>query len=256
MLNAMFDFVFPPSLMLGLMTAIGLAFGSFGNVLIFRLPEHESITGRSHCPACHRTLAVWELFPVISFLVLRGKCSGCGKKISWQYPLIELATCLLFIFAIIQSNFFFWHALAFAFSLWLLLLIAIIDARTSLIPDILSVPFIILAIITQLAGHTFDATGMILGASFFGIQWLISRGAWVGSGDILLGLGIGALLGGWREVSIFLFFSYIIGACFALWVLSSKRKGINDAVPFGPFLVMGTFLTVVFGSALRVYLVF
>ncbi|MDB4978888.1 MAG: putative Prepilin peptidase [Candidatus Peribacteria bacterium] len=256
MLSAMTAILTPELVLTVLFILLGLCMGSFGNVLIFRLPQQQSVNGRSHCMRCNRVLHALELVPVFSFLALRGRCRTCKVQLSWQYPLVELGSALLFLFAILEAGFDPLRATFTAVSLWLLFLIAITDARTSLIPDALNLPLLIVGVVAQLVMHTFDISGILLGAGFFALQWLISRGKWVGSGDILLGAGIGALLVSWRSVVIFLFFSYVIGAAVASVFLLTRRKTLQDSLPFGPFLVFGAFLTLVFGQAMSVYLVF
>lgn len=238
----------------GVLTVIflvfGLVFGSFGNVLIYRLPEGVTIGGRSACMKCGRVLRVLELIPVLSFIGLGGKCRTCKVELSWQYPLVELGSGLLSVFALLHSNFQVLPAALLALCLWLLFLIAVVDARTSLIPDALSLPLIALAITLQVIRGGFDPTGLLVGSLFFAAQWGVSRGQWVGSGDILLGAGIGALLGSWQRAAVFLFCAYITGALIATLFLTIGRKTLKDPLPFGPFLVFGAFLTLVFGEAI------
>jgi prepilin signal peptidase PulO-like enzyme (type II secretory pathway) len=243
----------PDIALIVLFAVLGLAMGSFGNVVIFRVPEHRSLGGRSSCMTCHRTLNVWELIPVVSFLIQRARCRGCRSELSWQYPLVELLTAFLFVFALLQATYNPLHAVLLALALWLLLLIAIIDARTSLIPDALSFPLLPLGLLLQFIQGQVLFSGILLGAGFFAFQWIVSRGRWVGSGDIILGAGIGALLGSWQITAVFLFFSYVIGAAVASLLLLSGIKTFKDAIPFGPFLVFGTFLALAFGEAARGY---
>ncbi len=240
-----------------LFAVLGAVFGSFGNVLIFRLPAQQSIGGRSHCPHCGRTLRVSELIPVLSYVALRARCAGCRQPIHWQYPLIEAVSALFFVFALFQLHFALIPALLLALALWLLLLIAIIDARTSLIPDALSFSLVLVALAYQVATEgSIDLTGLLVCGGFFAAQWIISRGRWVGSGDILLGGGIGLLVGSWRGALIVLFFAYVIGAAVASILLLSRRKTIDQALPFGPFLVIGGYVAVVFGDFIRTSLFF
>ncbi len=236
---------------------LGSVFGSFGNVLIFRLPAQQSIGGRSHCPHCGRSLRVRELIPVLSYIALRARCAGCRKPIHWQYPLVEAVSAGLFVFSLINTQYALLPGMLLAFALWLLLLMAVIDARTSLIPDALSFPFLFIALVFQLAArNSIDLTGLIVCGGFFAAQWLVSRGRWVGSGDILLGGGIGLLVGSWRDALIVLFFAYVIGAAVASILLISGRKTIDQALPFGPFLVVGGFIAVVFGDVIQSALLF
>jgi prepilin signal peptidase PulO-like enzyme (type II secretory pathway) len=229
----------------------GAVMGSFGNVLIARLPNDETLGGRSHCTRCMRILRAIELIPVVSYLWLRGKCRGCKSAISPQYPLVEIASMLLFGCALLIAGGFIVPAVPLALALWLLLIISIIDAKTMGIPDILSGPFALFALLATLSRTgSVDLLAPLLGLAFFGGQWLLSRGYWVGSGDIVLAVGIGFLLGDWRLMLVCLLLSYILGAFVALGLMASKRVSRGDHVPFGPFLAAAAFLTLLVGKHL------
>jgi len=227
---------------------LGLVAGSFGNVLIARLPKGGSILGRSKCPKCNRTLKVQELIPVLSFVFQQGKCSGCNKSISWVYPFVEITSGLLFLASYILVIPDSVGALLLALTLWLLLLISVIDAQTKTIPDALSIALIVVAVLSSHTGGLLSWTGPALGAGFFAAQWLISRGKWLGSGDILLGAGIGALLGNWWFMTVCLFWAYVTGALWAIALLIFKRAGRGTQIPFGPFLALGALITVFYGN--------
>lgn len=229
---------------------LGLVMGSFGNVLIFRLPGRESIMGRSHCPRCKRTLRVWELLPVISFIFLGGKCERCKKPISWQYPLVELTSCVLFVLAFLHQPDAILSSFVLAFIFWILLIIALIDAKTGLIPDVLNLPLVGLCIIYGVLHPPFMASGVVLGGGIFLIQWIASRGQWIGSGDVILGTGLGALLQSWELTGTFLFLAYIAGGCVAAAMLVTRRKGLESHLAFGPFLAGAAIVTVLWGDAL------
>jgi prepilin signal peptidase PulO-like enzyme (type II secretory pathway) len=231
-----------------LFTAIGLVFGSFGNVLVCRLPAKESIGGRSRCPCCSRTLSARELIPVVSYVVLRGRCSGCKDPISCQYPILEFASAGVFLYALFHVDFVFIEALLLGFALWLLLLIAVIDARTQTIPDVLNITFLIVGVAYGVASERIDALAPLIGAGFFAAQWAASRGQWVGSGDIILAAGIGALLGAWPVAVFSLGLAYILGAIVVCGILLFRRN-VGDHVAFGPFLAAAAFIGLVAGDA-------
>jgi len=238
-----------------LLLFIGVAFGSFGNVIILRLPKKESLGGRSHCPHCRKTLTPKELIPLVSFCMLRGKCAQCRKGISWQYPIIELAGGLLFSAGLFVEPRTFFSALLLGFCLWLLLLIAIIDARTEKISDILSIPLLLLAALFSVVAGYFDLLGLGVGMGFVGLQWLVSRGRWVGSGDVILIAGISLLLPGWQYVVLCLFLAYMLGASVAMPLLITGRKKRQDHLAFAPFLAGACAITLFFGDTiLRFYL--
>jgi leader peptidase (prepilin peptidase) / N-methyltransferase len=222
--------------------------GSFGNVLIARLPTNESIGGRSHCPKCGRVIRVRELIPVISFLMLEGKCAGCQKPISWQYPLVEITSALLFCLGFLLFRNDVVSAVCAAFGLWALLLIAAIDAKTQSIPDVLTLIVAVAGAILHWRLGDIGIIAPLIGAAFFGAQWLFSRGTWVGSGDILLAVAMGLFLGAWPVMFVALMLAYVIGACFVTVQLMRQKTKAGESVAFGPFLVVGTVIAFVYGE--------
>jgi len=230
-----------------LFTVLGLVFGSFGTVLVSRIPAGRHIGGRSRCPRCKHVLGVGELIPVMSYVLLAGRCRHCKKSIGPFYPCIELASAGLFLVAFFLDRAPL-PALLLAFSLWLMLLIAVIDARTQTIHDALNLSFIIFSVAHAVAIGQLQVAGALLLALFFGAQWLVSRGKWVGSGDILLGAGIGFLLGDWENALLCLGLAYILGATAASYLLLFKKASRKSHIPFGPFLAAAALLTILFGD--------
>ncbi|MDD3896866.1 MAG: prepilin peptidase [Candidatus Peribacteraceae bacterium] len=238
-----------------LLLLIGVAVGSFGNVVIVRLPKGESVRGRSQCPQCRKILAPKELIPLVSFCMLRGKCAQCKTKISWQYPIVELAGGLLFLAARFVEPRTLFSALLLGLCLWLLLLIAILDAKTERISDALSIPLLLLAILFRFVAGDVEFLGLAVGIGFVGLQWIVSRGRWVGSGDVILIAGISLLLQGWQHVVLCLFLAYMLGASVAMPLLMTGKKKRRDHLAFAPFLVTACAITIFFGDAiLRFYL--
>jgi prepilin signal peptidase PulO-like enzyme (type II secretory pathway) len=237
-----------PYVTIPLLAILGLVFGSFGNVIVMRMPEDESINGRSHCPHCHRTLTPIELIPLISFLIQMRRCRGCGVVISWQYPLVEIAGMILFVGAGALASFAFFPSFALALALWSMLVIGIIDARTQMIPDVLTGVLAVAALAYHLLLGDVIWTGALLGLVFFGAQWLLSRGRWVGSGDILLAMALGLLLGSWQHVIIMLMVAYIVGALLVSVLLGLGHMTRTQNIAFGPFLVIGALVTLLFGD--------
>ncbi len=222
---------------------LGLVFGSFASVLITRVPLNKTIGGRSQCPQCKKTLTPLELLPVVSYVFQRGACSGCKKSISMLYPCIELSSAVIFILAA-TVHAVPWVALTLAFALWLLLVMSVIDIETRTVADALSIPFIVLGLLYSLFLGVNPISGIALGGGFFGALWLVSRGKWIGSGDILLGIGIGALLGSWRFVLASYVITYVLGAFILSVFLITGKISRKDYVPFVPFLALGTYITV------------
>ena len=160
-----------------------------------------------------------------------------------MYPAVECSSGILFLAA--------WHmhgvltlSIVLALCLWLLLLIAIVDAYTQTISDLLNIPFVLLAIGYSSALGQLSIAGIALGAGFFGVQWVASRGKWLGSGDIILGAGMGALLGSWQHVVACLFLIYVGGAVIASVMLLSGYVKRGQYVAFAPFIVLGTMVSV------------
>jgi prepilin signal peptidase PulO-like enzyme (type II secretory pathway) len=219
---------------------LGVCFGSFGNVLIFRISKNKKLEGRSVCLHCKKQLRWYELVPVLSFAIQGAKCRHCHKKLSWQYPLVEVATGLLFVATFVmmdpQNPIQIVAACFTMVALFLLLVIGVIDAKTNTIPDILSVPLVIFGVGASYMLDRSPVLPVLLGAGVFAVQWVLSRGKAIGTGDIILGAGIGALIGNLWIVFVWILFSYILGGVIAAILLAKKKMKMNSVVAFGPML--------------------
>lgn len=238
----------------------GLAIGSFLNVLIYRLEKGESaLRGRSYCDHCKHALAWYDLIPLLSYVLLRGQCRYCRQKISLQYPLVELATGLLF-FALLHTL----VELRFLYVsyLWaigaILLAVFVYDLKHFLIPDILVYSATGLAALWKIFEFLEVGTFMPLiasllaglaAAAFFFSVYLISRGTWMGFGDAKLAFLLGLFLG-WPLILVALFAAFCLGAIVGLILIAFKKKGLKSEVPFAPFLIVGTAVAFFFGEAL------
>lgn len=232
----------------------GLIVGSFLNCVIFRLEKEESfVKGRSYCPNCKKTLKAKDLVPILSFLILRGKCRYCQKKISRQYPLVEFFTGLLFVLVFWKSGFSFDIA-GILFSLatfCFLVVIFVYDLRHFLILDKVIYPAIILAFIFRL----FDFQKLLsdflpsalMGFVFFLAIFLISRGKWLGFGDVKLIFLLGLFLG-FPDILLALFLSFTLGAIIGTGLIVLKKKNFKSEVPFAPFLVLGSAIAFFWGA--------
>lgn len=237
---------------------VGLFIGSFLNVVIFRMNTGRTfIKGHSVCARCNRKLEWFELVPVFSFLALRGKCRTCRGVISFQYAIVELITALvftvLFIKIPLQQGFTTYSWLSYGHALTvasLLIVIMIYDLKHKIIPDSVVFPFILLTLIglfykafTIPAFGLFPALfgGVLVALPFF-LLWLISKGNWMGFGDVKLALGIGWLLGlssGFAALII----SFWIGGIVGLFLFGLTRHySIKSQIPFAPFLIAGLFI--------------
>jgi prepilin signal peptidase PulO-like enzyme (type II secretory pathway) len=224
--------------------ALGLAVGSFGNVLILRLQSGESFGGRSRCMSCRRTLSWFELIPVLSYSYLLGKCRTCHAKISIQYPLVEAASALLFVFAVAVFPQNLLQAAATGVLLSFLLFACVFDARFQRIPDLFTIVIGIAALITVLCHGAILSSlfGAIVPFVWFGAQWVLSRGRYVGTGDIYLGAVLGFWLGFIGSIEM-LMLSYIIGALTVLILLLMRAITFKkNRIAFAPFLATGAFL--------------
>lgn len=234
---------------------LGLVIGSFFNVLLSRLDKEEGImTGRSHCPFCHRILAWHELIPVFSFIALRGKCRTCKRKISWRYPFVELLTAILLVI------FFFNYGLSLDLNIMVViaillgfLLLAIFDFSYFILPDKIVVPMIVLSIMRAIVWGEMSweytvGFGLLL-ASIFGILYIVSDGLWIGFGDVKLTLCIGIFFAFPQAVAIILL-SIWIAAIVGLALLLTRRANLKTALPFGSFLSSISILFILFNEQL------
>lgn len=220
----------------------GACVGSFLNVVIHRLPRGESIVSpRSRCPACGRAIRAWENIPVVSFLVLRGKCAGCGGAISWRYPAVEALTGAGFA-AIFLADGFGMPLLRDLLFFSLLVPIAFIDIDHRIIPDELSLGGLAAGILLSfLPGGDWKASvvGALLGGGIlYGTAFLyekIRKAEGMGGGDIKLLAMIGAFLG-WRGTLATIFLGAFLGAAGGLLAMRKGGKGLKTAIPFGPYL--------------------
>jgi prepilin signal peptidase PulO-like enzyme (type II secretory pathway) len=235
----------------------GLAVGSFLNCIIYRFEKNESfLKGRSYCPNCHHVLAWQDLIPIFSFLILKGKCRYCGKKISLQYPLVELTTAILFVL-IFNMAAFNLRTIYYLMIGCFLIIIFVYDLKHYIIPDKVIYPAIALTLIfnfkflifKQFQIFKYSILSAFGSAVFFLLIFSISRGKWLGFGDVKLGFLMGLFLG-FPKILVALFFAYFIGAIIGIGLVLAKKKTLKSEVPFGPFLVAGTFIALFFGSQL------
>jgi leader peptidase (prepilin peptidase)/N-methyltransferase len=239
--------------MLGGVAAMGLALGSFLNVCILRLPhDHSLMRPPSTCPSCHRRIGWRDNIPVVSWLLLRGRCRACGVRISVQYPLIEGLVGALWLVAVLVYGPSL-HALAAALFGTLLLGIAVTDARHYLIPDEFTVGGLVIGLLVALGGGAAGFLDAVVGAAVgFGLLYGIAvAGSWLfkeeamGGGDIKMMAMVGAFLG-WEGVILTLFGGALLGLLIFVPFTLRKRR----LVPFGVFLALAAALTFVFGDAI------
>ncbi len=233
----------------------GACIGSFLNVLIDRLPNDESIMGRSHCDYCSHKLNWFDLFPILSFFWLKGKCRYCGKKLSPIYPLIEVLTAIAFvltwIFAPADNILVKYGYLGVISSL---IVVFFSDLKYQIIPDSIQIAFFVSSLIV--AGNAIDVTifakkaaaALIIMAPIYFLH-AVTKGKGMGFGDVKLAFTIGFLLGIKGGIAA-LYIGFILGAAVGLILLGFKKKGLRSKIPFGPFLVLGVLIVLFFQSPL------
>lgn len=241
-------FFLPAFIGIPLFFFVGSVFGSFGNVVVERLPLGISLNGRSHCVGCKKNLRVWELVPVVSWCFLRGKCARCKAVIPGVFTIVELISGFLFAMALHYAAFNVFVAIPVAIALWAMLCIALIDIRTRTIPDLLTLMVVACGIALRVYDQVVPLVPIIIGGGFFGAQWIVSRGAWVGSGDIFLGTALGMLLGTWPLTVLMLWLAYVLGLLFVLVRLPFQKLNLNAHIAFGPFIVLGAALSLLYGN--------
>lgn len=242
---------------------LGLILGSFVNALVWRLHnKRDWVRERSECTHCHHALAAKDLIPVVSWLLLRGKCRYCGKRIE-DNPLAELALPVLFAVSYIWWPHGFAAEGIFLFVLWLLFLVgfvalAVYDLRWFLLPNKLVFPLIGLAsyqLLMQaflfgdgLRAISIGLAGAAIISGLFYIIFQLSRGTWIGGGDVKLAIVLGMLAGGVVRSFLLLFVASLAGMLFAIPQLIAGKAGRKTQVPFGPFLILGLIVVYLFGA--------
>jgi len=258
-----------------LLFVAGAVIGSFLNVVIYRSLDDEPVTkkeswvtGRSRCDSCGHQIAWYDNLPLFSFLMLRGKCRNCEAKISLAHPVIELLTGLLFVwwywsgavfFQLTQAPFqvlqpLFWLCVGLV-----LLAILLADVLYYIIPDTMVTMLTVLTVgyrlalvgygVMRLEDLAWAVGATVVVAGFFAVLWLVTKGKGMGLGDAKLMVPLGLLLG-WPGVLVGTFLAFIGGAVVGLGLIVIGKKKFGQVIPFGPFLILGSFLTLIWGDQL------
>ena len=234
-----------------LVFVFGLVWGSFANAALWRLAKKKNILReRSECVHCHRKLGFFDLIPVLSFLLLRGRCRYCRRKISWQYPVVEFIFGLAILFIYRYSGGLA-EAIFLAGIFLVTFLIFVYDLKFLIIPDVL----VVLGLVWILLGGFWlapplapDAVWIALAVFlFFFLMHKFSRGRWVGGGDAKLGFLLGLWLG-WPLGILGLFAAYIMGAITGVGLMAFKKVTLKSQIPFGPFLIAGAWIVFLWGE--------
>lgn len=239
----------------------GLIWGSFFNVCIVRIPEEKSVAKeRSHCPSCHAKIPWYLNIPVLSYVWLRGRCQKCKIRISIQYPLVEIATGLLFLW-LYHFYGISWQFLAYTVYLSLLLIISVIDLHHQIIPNELSLPGIPLGFLfCLLTGDVLwweSLLGVLIGGGlFFLIAFTyekLSGREGLGGGDIKL-LGMIGAWQGYQSILMVVVISSAVGSVIGIAVMFLQRKDLRAAIPFGPFLALAAAVYLFWGATIQALL--
>lgn len=228
----------------------GSVIGSFLNVCIYRMPRKESIVfPASHCPKCDANIKPYDNIPIISYIFLRGRCRGCGKKISLLYPFVEFLNAAGYAFIIYKfgPNI---NSLIYALFYSSLIVVTFIDLEHQIIPDRITLPGIVIGFVLGAAvlpvGWLNSLIGLFLGGGLFYLVAVLSRGG-MGGGDIKLIAMIGAFLG-WQSVLLTIFLGALAGSVVGISLMIFKGKGRKYPVPFGPFLALGAVAALFWGN--------
>lgn len=250
------------------LAVLGASIGSFLSVVIYRLKHKQkgTLAGRSRCPNCKKDLGTYDLIPVVNYILLGGHCRYCHKPISIYYFFLEVTTALVFLLMYLRFPFIIEGAsvgdyfvdwatvLPYLFATvngTLLVAIFFFDLQYMEIPVILLYPLIVISLIGTLVTGVVDFPSILIAIGialvFFGGQWLLSKGQWLGEGDIYLSIAL-AVMFGWQMFVVAVSLSYIIGAALCIILLATKALKVKSKIPFAPFLVFGTFATILYGQ--------
>lgn len=259
---------------------VGASAGSFLNVLADRLPNNESILSRSHCDHCRKDIPWYDLVPLVSFFILKGRCRYCKKNLTFLYPLIEFATGVIFVcIAYLQAPYligattkipsawielmkayppqFAGFAMMISFAIISTLIVMFIaDAKYQIIPDLMQTVLFICIIILKIPTRHLIFQNLIEGFVVMIpilLLYLITKGHGMGFGDVKLTFIMGFFLG-LKPGFLAVYFAFILGALFGTWLLITKRKQLSSKIAFGPFLVIGTIIILFWGTDIMLLL--
>jgi len=234
---------------------VGLVWGSFLNVVIYRLPRKQSLVyPPSTCPSCGQRIKPYDNIPLVSFLLLRGKCRSCGASISWRYPLVEAITAasllLLYFYFGLSLHFF-----AGALYTSALICLGFIDYDHQLLPDMITLPGFGLGLVYTFFRRDLNFGQGLLGAAtgagvlliVYGLYYLLRKKEGLGLGDVTMMLFVGSFVG-WRGALLTLVLASFVGALIGLFFIKMKQKNLQSALPFGTFLAPAAFIAFFWGE--------
>ncbi|MDP3954932.1 MAG: prepilin peptidase [bacterium] len=250
-----------------LIFVLGLCIGSFLNVLIYRLPLSLSLGGRSFCPKCKKKISWYDNIPLVSFILLRGKCRHCHSPISWQYPMVELLTGILVLGVSLRvlggirdvGGIGGWIELVYLlFLVSALIVIFFVDLKHEIIPDSLVYPTIVLTVVflifnqqsainNQQLPLTNNLITSFVSGLFFLALYLVTRGRGMGFGDVKFAFLMGLVLG-FPNILLALYGAFLTGAILGVILILIRRKRFGMHIPFGPFLAFWTLIALFWGK--------
>ncbi|MDZ4262610.1 MAG: A24 family peptidase [Pseudomonadota bacterium] len=269
-----------PAFFITSITLLGALVGSFLNVVIHRLPimmerqwrqqcaeidlpqisattePYNLAQPGSSCPHCNHKIRPWENVPVVSYLMLRGKCSGCGAHISLRYPIIEAVTAALSAFAAWHFGFG-WEAAAALLLTWILIPLTVIDIDHQLLPDSITLPFLWVGLLLNLSGTFTDISSAVIGAivgylTLWSVYWgfkLLTGKEGMGYGDFKLLALLGAWMG-WQMLPLIILLSSLVGAVIGIGLILFRGRDHNIPIPFGPYLAIAGWIALYWGEAI------
>lgn len=231
----------------------GAVIGSFLNVVILRLPEsgQSIVHPPSHCPECKEALKWYDNIPILSYVFLRGRCRSCRQPVSWQYPVVEMLSAVL---AVMLWFFYPWQIFITRYIFACALLVIIwIDIRHQIVPDLITIPGIVigfcLVFFNPILSWYDSALGIILGGGLLYlvalVYYLLTKRQGMGGGDIKFLAMIGAFLG-WQSLPFVIFASSLMGTLVGLFAMAKQKKGGQTVIPYGPFLAVAALLYIFF----------
>jgi prepilin signal peptidase PulO-like enzyme (type II secretory pathway) len=248
--------------------ACGAVIGSFTNCFVWRLYKNESLMGRSYCPKCRKQIHWYDNVPILSFLALRGRCRACAQGISWQYPAVEISTALLFaavyffatsslppdsLYWAFGDPYFIVRLVRDLFIVFIFTVVFVYDLRWYLVSDKAVLPAALLLFLLNLyLGFPWwkILLAAMIGGLFFLAQLLISKGKWIGGGDVRLGLLIGAAFGRLDYLALTLMLAYMVGSVVGITLLLAKKKQWGSELPLGVFLAIASIISLLFGDSI------
>ncbi len=271
-----------PAMLVALLLLFGLCIGSFLNVVIYRLPVMMQRQWRrdccdlldmenkdqepplnlafpnSHCPRCQAPIKAWQNIPVVSYVILGGKCGNCKSAISLRYPLVELATGVLSVFLLLQFDAS-WGLLGALLLTWSLITLTMIDFDHKLLPDDVTLPLLWLGLALNTMNTYVDLQNAVMGAmlgylSLWSVYWvfkLLTGKEGMGYGDFKLLAALGAWLG-WQAVPLIILLSSVVGAVCGIAIMIAQRRGKDVPMPFGPYLAAAGWICLVWGDEIIV----